>query len=444
MIEALNSHLSAAEPPLAPYPESRITLAANTDIKKFSYKPMAMKLSESSEILDDRIDEFMAIVQKGHNLEYSAFGNPANQSTSEIIAVGRIASDSLEGKLNTASLMLETSRRMGAGLRVPLKVDALPSVQFFPGQIVALRGINASREYFTVHEVLSIPMLPSPDTAPAQINSINERLDAIGGDQPLNVILASGPFTADDNLEYEPLKALCEKAAEQCADTLILTGPFIDLEHPLIASGDFELPELKGLDPDTATLSTLFRYCISRHLSQLANALPNITILIIPSVRDAVSKHVSWPQEILPKRELGLPPKQAKVIPNPVTISLNETVMGICSSDVLSGLRQEEVIGGKLTESNLLTRLPRYLIEQRHFSPIFPPPARDNFLKSGVEDAPPMGAMLDLRYLKLGDWWKVRPDILVTPSVLPPFVKVRYPVPLHSIVDILTFFLPGC
>jgi DNA polymerase alpha subunit B len=119
-------------------------LTANTDLKKFSYKPMAMRLSEASEVLDDRIDEFAQIIREYHKLEGNAFGDPASQRTSEIVAVGRIASDLLEGKLNTASLVLETSRRMGAGRRVPLRVDSLPGYTFFPGQIIAVRGTNDS------------------------------------------------------------------------------------------------------------------------------------------------------------------------------------------------------------------------------------------------------------------------------------------------------------
>ncbi|KAL8945969.1 MAG: hypothetical protein Q9183_007973, partial [Haloplaca sp. 2 TL-2023] len=97
---------------------------------------MAMHLSEASEVLDDRIDEFQSLIQTHHGLDDSVFGNAAAQGTNEIIAVGRIASDSPEGKLNPASILLEMSRRTGAGLRVPLKVDSL-SYEFFPGQIVA-------------------------------------------------------------------------------------------------------------------------------------------------------------------------------------------------------------------------------------------------------------------------------------------------------------------
>jgi DNA polymerase alpha subunit B len=425
VLETLNGHLEAAKTPMAPFPEPRIRPTANTDLKKFGYKPLSMRLNEASEVLDDRIDEFLEIFEKQY--PDVTFGSAARQSTSEIVAVGRIASDSLEGKLNVASLVLETSRRTGAGLRVPLKVDSLPSVQLFQGQIVALRGINASGEYFSVKETLPLPLLPPAATAPATFDTINEKLSAADADQPLNTFIASGPYTADDNLDFEPFIELCRKAAEEYADALILLGPFLDLEHPLIATGDFDLPDIRGLDADTANLNTLFRHYIAGPLQRLCAAVPSITIILVPSVRDAVSKHVSWPQEQLPKKELGLP-KQARMVSNPVTLSLNEAVIGLCSHDVLYELRKEEVLGGRPSEGNLLTRLPKYLIEQRHFAPVFPPSSRDTLPKAGGADGHlPTGAMVDVSYLKLGEWWNVRPDVLITPSVLPPFIKVGPP-----------------
>jgi DNA polymerase alpha subunit B len=385
---------------------------------------MAMRLAEASEILDERIDEFMSIIQKHHSLDDSAFGNAAAQGTNEIVAVGRIASDTAEGKLNNASLVLETSRRMGAGIRVPLKIDALtPSWQFFPGQIVALRGTNASGAYFTVSEVLQIPLLPVPASSIQSIDTINERLGVSNesAGQPLNIMFASGPYTADDNLDFEPLQALCSKAADEMADALVLTGPFLDIEHPLLATGDFDLPEGKGADSD-ATLNTAFRLWISTPLQRLCSAVPSITIILVPSVRDAVSKHVSWPQDQLPKKDLGLGlAKQIKMLPNPCTISLNETVIGISSQDILYELSREQVSGGGGGQ-DLMTRLPRFLIEQRHFYPLFPPVSRHQLPKGSGPKA--TGACLDLGYLKLGEWWNARPDVLVVPSMLTPSVKV--------------------
>lgn len=122
---------------------------------------MYQKLTEAAEVMDDRIDEMMAVVQEHHMLADEQFGNPSTASPAEVVAVGRIVSDSLDGKLNSASVLLEASRRMGAGARVPLKLDAVKSFSFFPGQIVAVRGVNASGAYFAVKEILDIPPLRS-------------------------------------------------------------------------------------------------------------------------------------------------------------------------------------------------------------------------------------------------------------------------------------------
>ena len=430
-MESLNPHLSVFEAPIAPPAEARVRLTANTDLKKFSYKPLAMHLSEASEILDDRIDEFQSLIQAHHNLEDSAFGSAANQATSEIVAVGRITSDALEGRLNASSLMLETSRRTGAGLRVPLKVESV-AFEFFPGQIVAVRGINASGGYFSVNEVLEMPLLPPAASLPSTIDALNERLgvEEAGSENAshaLNVIVSSGPYTADDNLSFEPLQALCEKAAETYADVLIMIGPLLDLEHPLLASGDFDLPDDASIQPDKATLNDVFRILVGTPIRHLALQVPNITIILVPSVRDAVNKHVSWPQEPFDKKVLGLP-KQAKVVTNPVTVSLNEIVVGISAHDVLWDLRREEVKVGRTKESDLMARLPRHLIHQRHFSPLFPPSDRTALPRTGTEESLATGMPMDVSYLMLGEWLNVRPDMLITPSALSPFAKVcTYP-----------------
>ncbi|KAI9051479.1 hypothetical protein LZ554_004525 [Drepanopeziza brunnea f. sp. 'monogermtubi'] len=429
-IEILNGHLKVPEPPVAPFGEPRIKLTANSDLKKLSYKPMAMKSSEASEILDDKIDEFMQLIQEHHKLDDSDFGSAASQSTNEVVAVGRIASDSLSGKLNASSLVLETSRRMGAGLRIPLNVTSLSGFKFFPGQIVAMKGINASGDNFAVREVLEAPLLPGAASPPAILESHIQRLrggpDAMDSDSkpaPLSIMIGSGPYTADDNLDFEPLHALCSQAADTYADALILTGPFLDIDHPLIATGDFDLPEEAMTEPDTATMTTLFKYLVSPALIRLAAANPHLTILLIPSVKDVISKHVSWPQEPFPRKELGLP-KAVRIVGNPIIISLNEVAVGISSQDVLTELRSSETAEGSARETPILSRLSSYLLEQRSFFPIFPPLDRASLPKSGTASGIPTGAMLDTSYLKLGEMIRVRPDVLILPSALQPFSKV--------------------
>ncbi|KAF4503051.1 DNA polymerase alpha subunit B [Fusarium agapanthi] len=431
-VEILNDRLNAAEPPIAPFAEPRVKLTAASDQKKLGYKPLAMKLSEASEILDDRIDNFMALIQQHHKIDENEFGSAAAQSTTEVVAVGRIASDSSEGKLNAASLVLETSRRTGMGLRVPLKMDNIRSWSFFPGQIVAFRGANASGNEFVVKEVLEVPLLPSAASSPSALEGHRERFrggpDAMDEDSepaPLSILYASGPYTADDNLDFEPLHALCNQAGDTYVDALVLTGPFLDIDHPLIATGDFDLPEEANFDPDTATMATVFKYLVAPAFNRLAASNPQITIILVPSVRDVLSKHVSWPQDSIPRKELGLP-KMVRIVTNPMTLSINELVLGVSSQDILSQLRSEEVVsrGGGQPGTDLMSRLCRYLVEQRHYFPLFPPTDRSKLPKTGTEDGLATGAGLDLSYLELGEMVNVRPDVMVVPSLLPPFAKV--------------------
>ncbi|KAK5122090.1 hypothetical protein LTR85_004336 [Meristemomyces frigidus] len=438
IVEGINDHLPAATAPSDAPNEARVKLKANVELPKFAYKTMAMKLSEASEILDERIDGFTDLVQSHHKLPDSAFGNPAAQSTAEIVAVGRIACDQPNGKLNVASVVLESSRRMGAGLRIPLKFEGV-GYDLFPGKIVALRGTNVSGEYFSVTEVLPTPQMPVPASTPMELKVHKDRLTGPDGEaRPLSMLLASGPYTTDTDLSFAPLHALLRKAADQKTDVLILAGPFLDLEHPVIASGDFEdhLPSDATIEPDRATLTDVFRLLITQPLQQLVQAVPTITIILVPSIRDAISKHVSWPQDRFPRQALGLP-KQVQVVTNPILLSVNEIMFGISTQDILSELRRENVYQGRKGAAfadDMLARLTSAVIDQRHFFPIFPPQAREGLPKPagiagevpepGGEERLPVGASLELGYLQLGEWLNVKPDVLVLPSVLNPFAKV--------------------
>jgi DNA polymerase alpha subunit B len=452
IIESLNAQLPASAVPEEAPSEARIKLKAAIDLPKFAYKPMAMKLSEASEILDDRIDSFTDLVQKHYELPDGDFGNAAAQSSAEIVAVGRIACSVPNGKLTSKDVVLETSRRMGAGMRVPLLLDGT-NYDFFPGKIVALRGTNVGGKEFAVKEVLSMPLLPPAASSLADIAIHNDR--QAGADcetRPLHILLASGPFTTDQDLSFAPLYALLERAEKEKADAIFLSGPFLDLEHPVVASGDFEAylpPDLK-VEPDRATILDIFRLLIGQHLQKLAQAVPSITIILVPSMRDAISKHVSWPQDRVPKPALGLP-KQALLVANPMSLSINEMIFGMSSQDVLSELRRENVhqlAKGQPFSDDFLARLSSHVIEQSHFFPIFPPTAREALPKpAAIQDEVPevggeerlaMGASIDLTYLKLGEFWNARPDVLVLPSVLNPFAKVSLASSLISLILLIS------
>ncbi|KAI7516548.1 hypothetical protein KC316_g21066, partial [Hortaea werneckii] len=164
---------------------------------------------------------------------------------------------------------------------------------------------------------------------------------------------------------------------------------------------------------------------------------PTTTIILVPSLRDALSKHVAWPQDRFAKPPLGLP-KGVHVVTNPILLSINEILVGVSTQDILSELRRENVSVSSPSQQShaedTLARLTRHVIDQRHFFPLFPPQSRENLPAltrisgevpdPGSEERLPLGACVDLSYVKLAEWVNVRPDLLVLPSALSPFAKV--------------------
>ena len=57
----------------------------------------------------------------------------------------------------------------------------------------------------------------------------------------LSLCVAAGPFTTSEDLGYAPLAELLGSCAAAPPDALLLVGPFVDVEHPLVASGALDV-----------------------------------------------------------------------------------------------------------------------------------------------------------------------------------------------------------
>jgi DNA polymerase alpha subunit B len=163
---------------------------------------------------------------------------------------------------------------------------------------------------------------------------------------------------------------------------------------------------------------------------------PSVSVIMVPSVRDVLDKHVAWPQDALSRRkemrELGLPPA-VRLVTNPITLSLNDAMLAVSTLDVLQELKVDELVAGKPPGgSDTLARLVRHIIEQRHYYPIFPPVDRSRLPRTGTREGVATGAVLDTGYLRLGEMCNVKPDIMLLPSAMPPFAGV-----CHFVCDII-------
>lgn len=437
VLECLNPTIEASE--LNDHPPR---LSANFDPEKFKFRTMAMKLLESADVLDDQIDLFSqkfstALKDKGIEL-----GNPCMNSQFDIACCGRIVPDSpyydsmITQTLNDKSLYLETSRLGGIGQRVPLDLSNLQEYSFFPGQIVGLKGRNPTGRAFLVHEVLTLPELGTPVTHVAELQDIKEASN--GESQKL--VIACGPFSNHHNLNFTKLENFVQHLNNVVKPHVaVIFGPLLDITNAAVASGEVEVPGLPS-NQQPRDLDELLRATVTPILKKIDS---NIQVILVPSLRDAVNKHTSYPQSAFDRKKLGLP-KNFKCFPNPSTFSINEVVISASNADLFKDLKdvyKSNVSPEKsLLFSNRFERIANHVFEQRRFYPIFPGSVKrqavtkeekdkavgltDGAAAEDLVETHVGGSSLEVPYLGLAEIGDSLPDVMVIPSELKFFAKV--------------------
>ncbi|KAG0321875.1 DNA-directed DNA polymerase alpha subunit pol12 [Linnemannia gamsii] len=391
--ETLNSHLKLRTEPPRAGSDYRSTINLVAAVKPYRY--MFEKITDKGEALDDRIDAFAEIYRKSY--PDTEFRNPAYPSQSVVTVVGRICSDANEGKANEQSLLLETSRSFGSGARVKLDVMEVSSYNFFPGQIVVLSGLNSHGSVFAVTRVHELPAISMAGASPADLEDFQYRKMA---GQPIKMIVAAGPYTLSDNLLFEPFAALMENINAERPDVLLLMGPFVSSTHPMIISGDIDMmPE------------AYFAKYIAAPLAKHQERYPKeMQILLVPSLQDVIHETLVLPQPGFEHpRALALP-AGSFCLPNPAQFTINEMVFAVNTADILMHLNGDEIARNPV-RSDRMSRLSKYIVDQRNLHPVYPGLASDP--DSGVDSN--QFDLLDLR---------VCPDVVILPSKLKHFAKI--------------------
>lgn len=417
VLECLNPEMEPVENP------SPLQLTANFDPAKFSFRTMAMKLLESADVLDDQIDTFSLQLASQHS--ECQFGNPCLSSQTDILCCGRIVPDSPfdDGtNLNDKSLQLETSRLGGVGQRIPLDLGNLDEFLFFPGQIVGFKGRNPTGSTFVVLEVVELPPLGSPASTLSELESFYESGDGA------KIFVAAGPYGSQHSLTFSKLELLVARINDAKPQVAVLLGPFIDLTSKVVESGDVDVEGARTMDD-------LFKLVVVPILSGID---PSVSVVLIPSLRDAVSKHGSFPQAQFDRKALGLP-KNIKCFPNPSSFLVNEIVVSTANVDVFRDLKDVYKAGAqRRVPPNRFDRIASHIFEQRRYYPMFPGSVKKRVLQpeekssqaalaEGIEDAVDVafgGASLELPYMGLAELGDSLPDILIAPSDLKYFARI--------------------
>ncbi|AET41268.1 DNA-directed DNA polymerase alpha subunit POL12 Ecym_7448 [Eremothecium cymbalariae DBVPG len=395
--------------------ESKVKMVPLYDQKKYKYRTMRQNLLDSADVLDEQINIFTDIIQERYNLGNSDLGDPTIQSQSALICTGRIVPDTpCDERLNMDSVAIETSRSAGIGRRIRLNLDDVKECSLFPGQLIALRGKNANGEYFKVEEILELPYLDFPVSSIQDIQESQLTLDS-----QMKIVVTSGPYTPKNSFDFTNFSEFVERINTKIKPhVLIMFGPFLDISHPLIKTGG--IPKFPNLKFQPRTMDEIFLKVLAPILKNLN---PKIQVILIPSTKDVLSKHVSYPQDAFSRRELQLP-KNFKCVTNPATFQLNELFFGCSNNDIFKDVK-EIPKGPNTLSKNRLDRVAEHILQQRRFYPLFP--GNINTCKTSDDGTREhiSGADLEVPYLGLTEFvGDFIPDVIIIPSELTHFARV--------------------
>lgn len=188
--------------------------------------------------------------------------------------VGRICCDA-DGLLNERSLLIEGTLKYSGGSRVKLDVSRMAEFSLFPGQIVAINGLNPTGSELVALAIVG--HLPQPfrnicegwlklltlgadsatndpftnTTAPRRVMyflggtfMIWFNVLVTGETKGSKVLVASGPFTTTEDFSFSPLRDFLDVCKRESPTAVLLLGPYVDVEHPMLSSLDITFEDL--------------------------------------------------------------------------------------------------------------------------------------------------------------------------------------------------------
>lgn len=345
-----------------------------------SYKFMFQRLRDIRNVLTDKIEELGEGLKSHFNIEeFSPVSLPAQDT---ITVLGQVCCDS-NGKLNAHSVLLEAGPEQG-GQQTPLDLSELKEYSLFPGQVVVMEGMNTTGRKLVASKLYE--GVPLPFYTP----QVKMEMDEVA--EPLNVLVACGPYTPSDTLTFDPLLDLISVIVRDRPDVCLLLGPFVDAKHEQIEKAQV-----------TETFEAIFTRCIESIVDGTKSV--GCRLVFVPSQRD-IHHHFIYPQPPFVLPNLKEQAQRVTLVPDPCTLLIDGVTFGLTSTDILFHMGAEEISSG--TGADRFSRILKHMLTQRSYYPLYPP----------VEE-------VNMDYEKFQSYglMPLTPDVLIVPSELRYFIK---------------------
>ncbi|KAF6726507.1 DNA polymerase alpha subunit B [Oryzias melastigma] len=342
---------------------------------------MFQRLRDVRNVLSEKIEDLGETIRSHFHIEeFSSVSLPAQDS---ITVSGQICCDS-NGKLNAQSVLLEAGPEHG-GQQVSVDLSELKEYSLFPGQVVVMEGMNTTGRKLVASKIY--------EGVPLPFYSSDIKTEADEVTEPLNVLVACGPYTPSDSLTFDPLLDLISVIIRDRPDVCLMLGPFVDSRHEQIEKGQV-----------TETFEAIFSRCIESIVDGTRSV--GCHLVFVPSQRD-VHHPVIYPQPpfILPHLNKSQT-QRITLVSDPCTLLIDGVTFGLTSTDILFHMGAEEISNG--SGSDRFSRILKHMLVQRSYYPLYPPAEEVN-----------------MDYEKSQSFAQIplTPDVLIVPSELRYFIK---------------------
>ena len=173
-----------------------------------------------------------------------------------------------------------------------LQDDKSTSFSVFPGQVVAVEGMNSTGRKMTAHRICEGAAHGANKSTAKELLQFHHD-EAYQNGMPLKIMSVAGPYTTSDNLNYDPLYDFMSEVLREQPDVVVMVGPFVDMRHKDIQSGNAALKFEDG-EAMSVPFEALFANKVATLLEDYFGAQEDLQtqFVLVPSLDDATAEWV--------------------------------------------------------------------------------------------------------------------------------------------------------
>lgn len=371
------------------------------------------------------------------------------RSPDVVMAAGRIrveldgSEGAASGRINPSSVVLESEDGNLVALDLGRMHEAKTPLFLHPGMVVVVEGVNTNGRRLQVHALYDNAMsLPQVGRTLGQVAANDEDEILLEAAQPhgelfATALFAAGPYTTNENLNYEPLDDLLAVVVRSRPDVVFLAGPFVDAEHDQISAAT------------PVPFEQIFEKRVLQRLRKALSEMPageRTQVVLIPSLEDVHNDFVC-PQPAMKLVPGAEEHPNISLFGNPTVVKLSARNNAFVATVGMTSIPALQDISGDClcwNKGDRFSAIASSMLRQCSFYPTFPATAAvpldtslmDGLLIPETEGTPTVDVLVAPSRLKAfakcvdGGAVAINPGLLCRGSCGGTYAEVK--IPLHD------------